>query len=700
MKTIVLSIFICEFLLLSSLVHSQGTQVTDIDGEFPNCYSHTYFIYDDYDGGYNGAMFWDKATDNDAQGYSPFHGGSNQQWYVMPTYPGSDTVLFLNLKDGKILDRSLGVSPGNIHCYSGKHTGNINQKFLMRKFHDLSYAVECAGTNKIIDRSLSSNTLYANSPHYGENQLFHLESYQPFDGHENLGTYHRTDGIPMPPQPDSYEDVGNWGVFSYTLMGETIIPFPYVYDPSKSESWKAQYSPYYRLKRYEYYKLIESVPVGAQLTYTIKKTTKTGVSETENNSLQTTLGIKLTQEGDISFDIKDMFGLNIGLNLEANMGRVKSSAFEVSHTEETINEVSFEKNLPIDTRIFIYQLHEYYELYRLKEITPFKNWTLASKRGMQYLTNPHSDVSESVLKNGGIYLTTARQHESQDLVPRMFSNTSPSGIASASSSYSSYYYPWKAFDGEDESGSWSRWISIPTGTFNGQWLSYEFSEPVTIMAYGITPETGTHISRSPQDWKVQAWNGSSWITMDTRTGYTTSSWQDSNSQKFTVKYPKKYNKYRLYVEKVNGSDVVSIRKFKIFGLQNDGTVKSGKSSGSLPFEITKSTPSSEIKISPNPNKGAFTVDLINVEESLEIEPIKIDSLSIVNELRKGLSFKEITTPPIAVIEIYNPMGQKIFSSETKERKVEVKIDDPKHGIYIVKAILTNKKIITEKIMIE
>ena len=65
-----------------------------------------------------------------------------------------------------------------------------------------------------------------------------------------------------------------------------------------------------------------------------------------------------------------------------------------------------------------------------------------------------------------------------------------------------------------------------------------------------------------------------------------------------------------------------------------------------------------------------------------------------------MSFKEITTPPIAVIEIYNPMGQKIFSSETKERKVEVKIDDPKHGIYIVKAILTNKEIITEKIMIE
>jgi len=46
-----------------------------------------------------------------------------------------------------------------------------------------------------------------------------------------------------------------------------------------------------------------------------------------------------------------------------------------------------------------------------------------------------------------------------DDIPTMTSNTAPSGTASSSSSYSSSYLPWKAFDGNDENASWSRFIS-------------------------------------------------------------------------------------------------------------------------------------------------------------------------------------------------------------------------------------------------
>ncbi len=161
---------------------------------------------------------------------------------------------------------------------------------------------------------------------------------------------------------------------------------------------------------------------------------------------------------------------------------------------------------------------------------------------------------------------------------------------------------------------------------------------------------------------------------------------------------KKYQKYRLFVSAVNGSDVVSIRKFKIFGLQNDGTPKSGNIFDNLGHEISNSDLTFDLSIAPNPNSGIFTVNLINVEESAE--PLMIDSLNIVGGLRKGLSFKEITSPTLAIIQIFDPMGKLVYSTKTNEKCFEVKIENIKNGIYVLKAILPNKEVITRKLVIE
>lgn len=425
-----------------------------------------------------------------------------------------------------------------------------------------------------------------------------------------------------------------------------------------------------------------------------------GITTSKNTEIKESMGVNFSVTGSVSNSDQNAIGQKIGANLELNWSTEYTESTTEVILEQTTSSVEWNKTRTGNQRFFIYQLVEKYELYRLNGTVPVLDWILpVAGRKNPILTYPNSVMDQgSTLKSTEGLITSYTQREAINLVPRMYSNTSPHGVASSSSSYSSIYYPWKAFDGEDESGSWSRWISIPTGTFNGQWLSYEFPEPVTIMAYNITPETGTHISRSPRNWKIEAWDGNNWITLDTRTGYTISSWQNSYSQDFNVKYPMKFKKFRLNVGSVNGSDVVSIRKFKMFGLQNDGTPKSGTMTNFSNSELTKHKPVFDMIISPNPNNGEFNVELINITETPE--PILLDSLKIVEELIKGFSFEEITFPPIALIQIFDPMGKLVYNLNTNKKSFYVRIDDMRNGIYVIKAILHNQNVVTKKIIIK
>lgn len=56
-------------------------------------------------------------------------------------------------------------------------------------------------------------------------------------------------------------------------------------------------------------------------------------------------------------------------------------------------------------------------------------------------------------------------------VPKMTSNTSPSGVASASSWYSGEYSSWKAFDG---TGVASYWSAAGFAGASGEWIQYSF----------------------------------------------------------------------------------------------------------------------------------------------------------------------------------------------------------------------------------
>jgi len=138
------------------------------------------------------------------------------------------------------------------------------------------------------------------------------------------------------------------------------------------------------------------------------------------------------------------------------------------------------------------------------------------------------NVNVDSITNAAATVTTA--------IPTMTSNTTPSGIASASNITSATYDAFKAFDAN--SGTW--WGAGTVGVGNPKWLSYEFPVAKAIDKYYIQGvNNGTE--QGPKDWEFQGWNGTSWITLHTVTGNTTTYTSP------LIGNSTAYIKYRLYV---------------------------------------------------------------------------------------------------------------------------------------------------------
>lgn len=116
-----------------------------------------------------------------------------------------------------------------------------------------------------------------------------------------------------------------------------------------------------------------------------------------------------------------------------------------------------------------------------------------------------------------------------------YTKISTGGTASASSTYNSSYPAAKAFDGNTSTGWMSSNSSPPV------WLKYTLPASRAVSKYQIY--SGKY--NSPRAWKFQGWNGSSWVTLDSRSGY--SSWTSGTAKTFTISNSTQYKNYRLYV---------------------------------------------------------------------------------------------------------------------------------------------------------
>ena len=155
------------------------------------------------------------------------------------------------------------------------------------------------------------------------------------------------------------------------------------------------------------------------------------------------------------------------------------------------------------------------------------------------------------------YGRKAIQNEYYPLVPVMTSNTTPSGEVSANDIYSSDYDAWKAFNGnwnyEGTGSSANRgWETSHSTVYSaGDWLEYDFTQPCIVQRVKL----GNLITSALHDiyFKVQAYNGSTWVDLSDELHLVTTSTNAMNADYFNFSNSTSYTKYRIYITQ-NGTN--------------------------------------------------------------------------------------------------------------------------------------------------
>lgn len=140
----------------------------------------------------------------------------------------------------------------------------------------------------------------------------------------------------------------------------------------------------------------------------------------------------------------------------------------------------------------------------------------------------------------------------ENAIPLMTSNTTPSGVVSASSSWSANN-EFHAF-----TNSTSDWRT-QTGYVAG-WIRYDFPRKICISKYTIVP--GSTITANPKLWTFEGSDdGINWTILDSKGSQT--SW--SSSADYTIPNRVSFSKYRLNISENNGySTHTNIRQLMMY----------------------------------------------------------------------------------------------------------------------------------------
>lgn len=140
-------------------------------------------------------------------------------------------------------------------------------------------------------------------------------------------------------------------------------------------------------------------------------------------------------------------------------------------------------------------------------------------------------------------------------VPDMTGASSPSGLASASTTYSTYY-AWQAFD-QNASTLWIT-TTIPCS------LTYDFGSGVSkvVNKYSHVVRSDSNINHPKTFTLFGSNNGSDWTSLDSQTNITVPAaggeWTSSTLANRTA-----YRYYQLYVSAVNGGAECGVAEFKL-----------------------------------------------------------------------------------------------------------------------------------------
>lgn len=240
--------------------------------------------------------------------------------------------------------------------------------------------------------------------------------------------------------------------------------------------------------------------------------------------------------------VLEYYGLNCSVNPEANPKKWKvygsNNKFDWEFLGEYVNYDHINK-------MTLFELHKKKAfLYHKFEFTENINLTRFGV-SIDEMTLYASGLSEEMKPFYQKENRDVLELQTKGLIPKMTSNTSPSGIAQASSIYSSVYDAFKAFDKIDNSEGWVTSFSL-TG-----WLSYEFPMIQSINEYTMKSPNNTSSSykEMAKDWTLEGFDGVNWIVLDEQMNQI---FGVNEEKRYKLKNTAKFKKYRINVTANNG----------------------------------------------------------------------------------------------------------------------------------------------------
>ncbi|MDQ0657517.1 hypothetical protein [Paenibacillus sp. W2I17] len=194
---------------------------------------------------------------------------------------------------------------------------------------------------------------------------------------------------------------------------------------------------------------------------------------------------------------------------------------------------------------------------------------------------------KSFVKHDGAYKKYAPKvfiESNDNAIPVITSNTSPSGIASASSINSASFDAYQAFNGiQDERYGWASLTPI-------SWLQYQFPTKKIIYKYSLAMRTNVTYyatGEPPKTWIFEGSNdGVSWVVLDTQTNNATLA--RGSVEEYRINNSDAYTYYRVNVSANQGNATITvIAELKMFEKTPKGEVVGWNTiSATLPSEDT------------------------------------------------------------------------------------------------------------------
>ncbi len=322
-----------------------------------------------------------------------YHGGTNQEWVVMPLFikvkQGNVEIsrdhIIASRKNGKILDV---MGSTNLYCYPNFHGGD-NQLFNLNSRPFSYWEISSpAYINKVFDKSGSSsnknpftrpkkhrNNIYMGNVHGGANQQFRFTNEVSISNRINSLRYQRQLQIPKPNNPTSFNEILPTET-QEVFYSETLIPFSLVKnDAGFPPNIQVERSPYYRLERTRFYRIpsisgpTETQPdqtyyPGQSQTRTIR--VKTGMKRSKVTEVSRKLNVSFTASKEVGITIpktpislKSSSSISSGLELQEK----EINSYEETYEREETLTTTFSVSEPI--RVVHYVLVDRYRLYRM-----------------------------------------------------------------------------------------------------------------------------------------------------------------------------------------------------------------------------------------------------------------------------------------------------------------------------------------------